>query len=69
VGRNLYAKHNCFGHIDVLGGALADRFRVRALAWIVMPALALVCLAMAANTTIVGLIVIVFLLRFFLGRE
>ena len=34
-----------------------------------MPALALVCLAMAANTTIVGLIVIVFLLRFFLGRE
>ncbi|MGI9395626.1 MAG: MFS transporter [Boseongicola sp.] len=45
-------------------GTLADRFRVRALAWIVMPALALVCLAMAANTTIVGLIVIVFLLRF-----
>ncbi len=45
-------------------GALADRFRVRALAWVVMPALALVCLAMSANTTIVGLIVIVFLLRF-----
>jgi len=44
-------------------GALTDKFRVRALAWIVMPALALVCLAMAANTTIVGLIVIVFLLR------
>ena len=44
-------------------GGLADIFRVRALAWIVMPGLALVCLAMAANPTIVGLIVIVFLLR------
>ncbi|MGI9388892.1 MAG: MFS transporter [Boseongicola sp.] len=45
-------------------GTLADHYRVRALVWIVMPALALVCLAMAANKTIAGLIVIVFLLRF-----
>ena len=44
-------------------GALTDQYRVRALAWFVMPALALACLAMAANTTIVGLIVTVFLLR------
>ena len=45
-------------------GALADRFRVRALARIVMPGLALVCLAMGANASVVGLIVVVFLLRF-----
>jgi len=45
-------------------GALADRFRVRALACIVMPGLALVCLAMGVNTSVVGLIAIVFLLRF-----
>ncbi len=45
-------------------GSLADRFRVRALAWFIMPGLALVCLAMAANSTVLGLIAIVFLLRF-----
>ena len=44
-------------------GALTDNYRVRALAWGVVPGLALVCIAMAANTTITGLIVIVFLLR------
>lgn len=44
-------------------GALTDNYRVRALAWGVVPGLALVCLAMAANSTIVGLVVIVFLLR------
>jgi len=46
-------------------GALTDRFRVRALAAIVMPGLALICLAMAVNTTVAGLAVIVFLLRLF----
>lgn len=44
-------------------GALADHFRVRALAWIITPGLALICLAMAANTSVLGLIAIVFLLR------
>ena len=44
-------------------GALTDKYRVRALAWGVVPGLALVCMAMAANSTVVGLVVIVFLLR------
>lgn len=44
-------------------GALTDNYRVRTLAWGVIPGLALVCLAMAANSTLVGLVVIVFLLR------
>jgi len=46
-------------------GALTDSYRVRTLAWGVTPGLALVCLAMAANSTLVGLVVIVFLLRLF----
>ncbi len=45
-------------------GALADRFRVRALACVVMPGLALVCLAMGVNTSVIGLVAIVFMLRF-----
>ena len=44
-------------------GTLTDRYRVRAICWVVMPGLALVCWAMAANTTLTGLIIIVFLLR------
>ncbi|MBT8458710.1 MAG: MFS transporter [Boseongicola sp.] len=44
-------------------GALTDNYRVRTLAWGVIPGLALVCLAMAANSTVAGLVVIVFLLR------
>lgn len=46
-------------------GALTDRFRVRVLAWIVLPGLALSCIAMGINTSVTGLILIVFLLRFF----
>lgn len=46
-------------------GALTDRFRVRLLAVIVMPGLALACVAMGLNTSVIGLIIIVFLLRFF----
>jgi MFS family permease len=46
-------------------GALTDRFRVRALACVVMPALALVCVAMSVNTTVIGLAVVILLLRFF----
>lgn len=44
-------------------GALTDRFRARALASIVMPGLAAVCLFMAFNQSVVGLLLIVFLLR------
>ena len=44
-------------------GALTDRFRVRALAAFVFPGLAAVCVAMALNTSPIGLLVIVFLLR------
>lgn len=46
-------------------GGLTDRFRVRGLAWIVLPGLALACIAMGLNTSLIGLILIVFLLRFF----
>ncbi len=45
-------------------GGVTDRFRVWQLAWFIMPSLALVCLAMAASTTVLGLVFIVFLLRF-----
>ena len=46
-------------------GALTDRFRVRLLAVIVMPGLALSCVAMGINTSLIGLVLVVFLLRFF----
>ena len=46
-------------------GALTDRFRVRLLAWVVLPGLAVSCFFMALNTWVVGLVVCVFLLRFF----
>lgn len=46
-------------------GSLVDRFRVRTLAWVVMPCLAFVCVLMAVNTTLVGLFFIVFFLRLF----
>lgn len=45
-------------------GALTDWFRVRSLALIVMPGLALTCVAMSLNRSSVGLILIVLLLRF-----
>lgn len=46
-------------------GALTDRFRARTLACLVMPGLALTCIAMGANQSVVGLILIVFCLRLF----
>jgi len=46
-------------------GALTDRFRARSLAWVVMPSLALTCVAMGANRTVVGLFLVVFFLRLF----
>lgn len=45
-------------------GATTDSFRVRQLAWFVIPGLALVCVGMALNTSVIGLAVLVFLLRF-----
>lgn len=49
----------------VWAGTLVDRFRVRQLAWIVVPCLALSCLAMAVVPAGWALIPVVFLLRFF----
>ncbi len=46
-------------------GALTDRFRVRLLAWVVLPGLAVSCFAMAFNSWLPGLVACVFLLRFF----
>ena len=46
-------------------GSLSDRFRVRTLCWVVMPGLAIACIAMGLNTSVVGLGIILFLLRFF----
>lgn len=45
-------------------GAITDHFRVRVLVWVVMPALALTCVWMSLNSWLIGLVVIVFLLRF-----
>lgn len=46
-------------------GALTDRFRVRFLAWMVLPGLALSCFAMAMNTHVFGLVLCILCLRFF----
>ncbi len=46
-------------------GTLSDRFRVRQLAWLVIPGLALTCVAMALNPWAAGLVVVVFFLRVF----
>jgi MFS family permease len=50
--------------IMLWAGALTDRFRVRTLAAVVMPGLALACVAMSVNTSVAGLAVIILLLRF-----
>ena len=46
-------------------GAQTDKFRVRSLAWVVLPGLGVSCLLMAANPWPLGLVGIVFLLRVF----
>ena len=46
-------------------GALTDRFRVRLLAWVILPGLAVSCFVMAFNPIVPGLILCVFMLRFF----
>ncbi|MEO1797410.1 MAG: MFS transporter [Pseudomonadota bacterium] len=49
----------------VFAGVLTDRFRARALLLIILPGLALACLGMAANTSVAGLVLVIFALRFF----
>lgn len=44
-------------------GALTDHFRARSLAWFIMPGLAGACVAMAYNTSVLGLVAVVFFLR------
>ena len=46
-------------------GALTDRFRARSLALLVLPGLALTCVAMSVNSFVPGLVLVVFCLRFF----
>jgi MFS family permease len=48
----------------VWAGGLADVFRVRTLGIAVVTALAMACLAMAWNTSTIGLILVIFALRF-----
>lgn len=45
-------------------GALTDQFRARALATLVIPGLALTCVAMSLSTSVVALFLVVFFLRF-----
>ena len=49
----------------VWGGSLTDRFRARDLGAAILGLLALTCLAMAWNTHVIGLLLIIYLLRFF----
>jgi MFS family permease len=51
--------------VMVFSGGLTDRFRARSLSVIVLGCLAISCLAMALNTHVIGLIIIIFCLRFF----
>ncbi|SFR53814.1 Predicted arabinose efflux permease, MFS family [Yoonia tamlensis] len=51
--------------VMVFAGGLTDRFRVRTLSVVVLGCLALSCIAMALNTHVIGLIIIIFCLRFF----
>ena len=46
-------------------GPLTDRFRVRHLAWIIMPGLALACILMSRSASVTSLVLVIFLLRFF----
>ena len=51
--------------VMVFAGGLTDRFRARSLSVIVLGCLALSCIAMALNTHVIGLVIIIFCLRFF----
>ncbi|MFQ1700292.1 MFS transporter [Loktanella agnita] len=51
--------------VMVWGGSLTDRFRARDLGVTILGLLALTCLAMAWNTHVIGLLLVIFFLRFF----
>ncbi|MEL6550791.1 MAG: MFS transporter [Pseudomonadota bacterium] len=51
--------------VMIFAGVLTDRFRARALLLFVLPGLALACMGMAINTTALGLVIVIFALRFF----
>jgi len=51
--------------VMVWAGGLTDHFRVRVLAPLILCGLALACLAMAFNTSVWGLVGVIFALRFF----
>lgn len=51
--------------VMVFAGGLADMFRVRTLGIAVVLALGAACVAMAVNTSMVGLVLVIFALRFF----
>ena len=51
--------------VMIWGGSLTDRFRARNLGIVVLLLLAVTCVAMAWNTHVIGLFVIIFCLRFF----
>lgn len=72
----LNLSHGTWGGIYALGttlsaavmvwaGTLADRYRVRQIAWVVIPCLALACLAMAAVPNALVLVPVIFALRLF----
>ena len=51
--------------VMIFAGTMTDRFRARTLLMIVLPGLALACLLMSVNYSVVGLVVVIFMLRFF----
>ncbi|MEM6728393.1 MAG: MFS transporter [Pseudomonadota bacterium] len=51
--------------VMIFAGVLTDRFRARTLLLFVLPGLAVACLTMAVNASVAGLVVVIFLLRFF----
>lgn len=51
--------------VMVWAGTLTDRFRARAILIVVLPGLALACVGMSVNGTLVGLFVLIFCLRVF----
>ncbi|MDO6590471.1 MFS transporter [Loktanella sp. D2R18] len=51
--------------VMIFAGGLTDRFRARSISLVVLACLALSCLAMALNTHVIGLFIIIFCLRFF----
>ena len=51
--------------VMIYAGTLTDLFRARTILLIVLPGLALACLLMSVNTSALGLVIVIFMLRFF----